>query len=421
MLQKLSTDTVRSDIETLAGFHNPNKPGFTRRAFTEEDQEARRWLCSQMEGAGLNVRTDAMANLIGLLPGVRPELPVIMIGSHADTVNSGGRFDGMVGVLAGIEIARLLKQAGTRLHHSLEIVDFTSEEPSDFGLSTIGSRGMAGELHDNDMLRTDQSGRTLSDAVCALGGKRDFHLARRKRGEIALYLELHIEQGPVLEQKGCKLGVVTGIVGIHRYRVTVNGRQNHAGTTPMGLRQDALTGAGELILLLEKLCREKEDCMVGTVGKLSVEPNAANVIPGHCMFEFEIRSLHTDIMEKLSTEFILQSERIAQERGLEITFDPLSKSVPLQVRNDLQTVMWESCEKVASTMCLHSGAGHDANHIGRIAPMAMLFVPSKDGESHCPEEYTAYEDITAGVQALLNALLTFDEMVELKHAEKAEL
>ncbi|MBS4202094.1 Zn-dependent hydrolase [Bacillus sp. FJAT-49732] len=392
---------------------DPSKPGWTRRPFTPWYQEGRSWLEQQMEQSGLQVSTDAGGNLIGKIEGSKAHLKPIMIGSHTDTVIGGGRFDGIIGVIAGIEIARRLQETGTTLNHSLEIVDFTAEEPSEFGISTIGSRAMVGNLSPEMLKRTDPTGLVLEDGIRMIGGNPDKieELARRK-GDVSLYLELHIEQGPVLEQNKKQLGVVTGIVGIHRYRVTVEGKPNHAGTTPMDMRFDALTGASELVLELERLCKESySDPVVGTVGKFINEPNGANVIPGLVTFELEVRSIDSKIIEMIMKKFADFSNRVATERSLCITLDNLSKSDAIRVLPDIQEIVADACGIVGESQYLPSGAGHDANQLATIAPVGMIFVPSRDGRSHCPEEWTDFEDVTRGVEALARAIMNFDHSI----------
>lgn len=408
---KPDLERVRKDIETLAGMTDPEKPGWTRRPFTPWYREGREWLKGQMEQAGLTVRLDAASNLIGSLPGTDPSLKPILIGSHTDTVTGGGRFDGIIGVIAGIEIARLLKEKGIQLRHTLEIVDFTAEEPSEFGISTIGSRGLVNNLPHEMLERQDPSGLKLHDGIMAAGGDPDL-IGRqaRSKGDVALYLELHIEQGPVLEQTQTKLGVVTGIVGIHRYRVVVEGEPNHAGTTPMNMRRDAFTGAAELALMLEAICRKPyPEQVVGTIGKFGIEPNASNVIPGKVVFDLEVRSLDTQILEDLIAVYRKECQTAAENRGLAVSFDSLSKSPAIHVDDRTQAVIRQACEATGATISLPSGAGHDANQLALIAPIGMIFVPSQDGRSHCPEEWTSYEDVTMGVEALAHSLWLFDQ------------
>ena len=403
-------DRIRHNLEILATMVDQTKPGWTRRPFTPWYQESRAWLQQQMEECGMSVRTDAGANLIGKISGTDADLKPIMIGSHTDTVVGGGRFDGIIGVIAGLEIARRLQETGTTLRHPLEVVDFTAEEPSEFGISTIGSRAMVGHLSAEMMQRVDQSGLKLEDGIRMMGGdpEKIAELAREK-DDVSLYLELHIEQGPVLEQSNQQLGVVTGIVGIHRYRVIVEGKPNHAGTTPMNMRFDALTGASQLVLELEALCRlSYADPVVGTVGKFMNEPNGANVIPGRVTFELEVRSLDADIIEKIMAKFAQFSNEIAEYRSLDISIDNLSKSEAIRVPPEVQEKIGQACTATGSTIYLPSGAGHDANQLAAIAPVGMIFVPSRDGRSHCPEEWTDFDDVARGVEALARALLAFD-------------
>ncbi|MEH7342357.1 Zn-dependent hydrolase [Bacillus sp. JJ1532] len=406
-------DRIQRDILTLAEMVDKTKPGWTRRPFTPWYKQSRAWLKEQMEACGLDVKIDAGANLIGTMAGTDDHCKPIMIGSHTDTVTGGGRFDGIIGVVAGLEIARRLQETGTRLRHPLEIVDFTAEEPSEFGISTIGSRAMVGHLSPEMMERTDQSGLKLKDGIQMMGGapNRIAELTR-KQGDVSLYLELHIEQGPVLEQSNKQLGVVTGIVGIHRYRVIVEGKPNHAGTTPMNMRFDALAGASQFVLELENLCKATyADPVVGTVGKLMNEPNGANVVPGRVTFELEVRSLDAGIIETIIDKFSRFSNHIAAYRSLEISLDNLSKSEAIRVLPEIQDKISKACAAAGSTMYLPSGAGHDANQLANIAPVGMIFVPSSDGRSHCPEEWTDYVDVARGIEAMARALLEFDRSI----------
>lgn len=405
---------ITHDIDTLAMFVDSSKPGWTRRPFTPWYEQGRSWLKQQMLDMGMEVKVDDASNLIGTLQGSDLALPSFIVGSHTDTVTGGGRFDGIIGVIAGLEMVRILKGLGLTLRHTLEIIDFTAEEPSEFGVSTIGSRGMVGNLSEEMLVRKDPSGLVLQDAIRATGGNTEMISKHaRRKDEVSLYLELHIEQGPVLEQTHHKLGIVTGIVGIHRYRVIVEGEPNHAGTTPMEMRADALTGASQIILDLEAICKlDYAEPVVGTVGKLIVEPNASNVIPGRVIFELEVRSLAVSILEQMIAELIDKSQQIANTRKLKVSFDCLSKSEPIRVSEEVQRIIREASEHTAPTISLPSGAGHDANQLSRITSIGMIFVPSKDGRSHCPEEWTSYEDVATGVEALTRSVIHFDQYLD---------
>jgi len=404
-----SMSRMMSDIEQLSTLTDKAKPGWTRRPFTKPYDDGRAWLTEKMQEAGLTVSIDAASNLIGSLPGSDLSLAPIMIGSHTDTVTGGGRFDGIIGVLAGIEIARLLQESGKQLRHPLQIVDFTAEEPSEFGISTIGSRGMVGNLSEAMLELRDETGLKLSDAINRQGGNTALLVDEAKRpGDVALYLELHIEQGPVLEQSRHQLGAVLGIVGIHRYRITIKGAPNHAGTTPMTLRNDALAGFCEIGLAFERHCNVHANEAVGTIGKVTNEPNASNVVPGFVRFELEIRSLDRTAADAVYTAFAAESTQIAARRGLRLSLELLSKSDAVIVKKPVLEGVLAACASVAPAIHLASGAGHDANQLARIAPIGMIFVPSKDGRSHCPEEWTSDLDIAAGTQALAEALVLFD-------------
>jgi N-carbamoyl-L-amino-acid hydrolase len=408
-----NAERVERDITTLSTFVDPDQPGWTRRPFTRWYEEARAWLRNEMETAGLHVKVDAAANLIGRREGATPDLAPILVGSHIDTVQGGGRFDGVIGVVGALELARRLHETGRLLRQPLEIIDFTAEEPTDFGISAVGSRGMVGALEPDMLTATDSSGRTLRDALAAIGGRpSDLAAEARREGDVAVYLELHIEQGPILEQEGLTLGVVTGIVGIERVRITVIGQPSHAGTTPMSLRHDALCGAAEMILAFERLCRTKSDAgIVGTVGRLSVEPNAANVVPGKVEFLAEVRCINTETSKDVLGEFEAQATDLALKRGVEVEFEQVTSNLPVQIQPAVLEILQVASEKTASpALLLPSGAGHDANQMAHIAPVGMLFVPSRGGLSHCPEEWTEKEAILKGVEALIRAVLLYDEV-----------
>ncbi len=407
---RVNGERIAADLAALAERTRHDQPGFTRLAYSEEDRQARVWLRDRMEAAGLTVRLDAAANMIGRHPGVSASA-VLVVGSHIDTVPNGGRFDGTAGVAAGLEIARVLSEAGRRLRHPLEVIAFTNEEPNAFGLSTVGSRVMAGKLTAPRVRELrDPDGRTLAEAIDFLGGDAA-HLdeAHRSRGAIAHYLELHIEQGPVLDRERIPVGVVTGIAAPTRLRVRVDGRPDHAGTTPMGMRKDALAGAAEIVLALERIATEAGES-VGTVGQLVNRPNHANVVPGNVEMTVEFRSIFPERIVAVRARFLEAMQGIAHRRGLNISWELLMEERPLQIPP--QTV------ELGATVCrglgipfgtLPSGASHDANHMAEIAPVSMLFVPSVGGRSHCPEELTHTADIAAGTRALLGVLLRLDE------------
>ncbi|MFI5339505.1 MAG: Zn-dependent hydrolase [Candidatus Methylomirabilales bacterium] len=407
---RVNGDRIAADLAALAERTRHDQPGFTRLAYSEEDRQARAWLRDRMEAAGLTVRLDAAANVIGRHPGAS-EGAILAVGSHIDTVPNGGRFDGMAGVAAGLEIARVLSEAGRHLRHPLEVIAFTNEEPNAFGLSTVGSRAMAGKLTAPRARELrDPDGRTLAEAIDFLGGEAA-HLdeARRSRGAIAHYLELHIEQGPVLDRERIPVGVVTGIAAPTRLRVRVDGRPDHAGTTPMGMRKDALAGAAEIVLALERIATEAGES-VGTVGQLVNQPNHANVVPGHVEMTVEFRSIFPERIGAVRARFLEAMPEIAQRRGLEASWEFLMEERPLRISPQTVELAAAVCRGLGIPFrTLPSGASHDANHIAEIAPVSMLFVPSVGGRSHCPEELTHTADLAAGTRALLGVLVRLDE------------
>jgi N-carbamoyl-L-amino-acid hydrolase len=401
---------IERDINELADIRTPDREGCTRIAFSEEDRRARAHVARLMESeAGLAVRVDAAGNLIGRREG-SPGAAAIIVGSHLDTVPAGGRFDGIAGVVAGLEIARRLQETGTNLCSPLEVTVFAAEEPSPFGMSTIGSRAMAGSLPPEHLESlTDGTGRTLAEAIAFLGGSpRSIHQARRSPEEILAAFELHVEQGRSLFDRQCPVGVVTGIAGIHRGRVSVTGRGDHAGTTRMDERRDALAAAAECVLVLERICRE-QDGVVGTFGTVELSPNASNVVPAKVELGLDLRSLDRSVSERVVAALRESAAGIARARGVTIDVNTYESSPPVQFRPSTVQLMGRVCKELGITHCeLPSGAGHDMSHIAGIAPTGMVFVPSWEGRSHCPEEWTNFEDIRLGTQVLGATVIDLD-------------
>jgi beta-ureidopropionase / N-carbamoyl-L-amino-acid hydrolase len=399
----------RQDWTALSGFTDPAQPGWTRRAFSGPYRQARAWLQERMEEAGLRAGLDAAANLVGRSPGRQAGLRPVIIGSHTDTVAGGGRFDGVVGVLAGIEVARALRDAGLLLRHPLEVIDFLAEEPNDFGLSMVGSRAIAGTLDDAALARQDRDGQSLAEAIAAAGGRpAEIRGACRDAGSVAVYLELHIEQGPALERAGRPVGVVTAITGVTRYRVRLQGRADHAGGTPVASRLDALAGAAEVVLAMEQLWLDGAG--VGTVGRLDVSPNAINVVPASATMWTDMRSVDSQVLDSRPAAFAAQVRQIAARRGLGAEVDLLSREPPVRTDPEVTAALAEVVSQLGlPCLQLPSYAGHDANQMAKIAPAGMLFVPSRAGRSHCPEEWTEPADIAAGLRALIAAVLRLDE------------
>lgn len=400
------------NLLALAAITEPDKP-YTRRSFSPRFLAGRQWLTAKMQAAGLATRIDSAGNLIGRLPGNGTKAGVIAIGSHSDSVPNGGRFDGIAGVLTALECAASWHEQGITLNHDVEIIDYLAEEPSEWGISCIGSRGISGFL-DAALLATPhpQTGETLASAIARMGGKPQ---ALEKRDDIAAAFELHIEQGQVLEAGGIAVGIVSSIVGIIRLEVVLHGQANHAGTTPMPLRHDALTAAAEIILAAETLAQEMAargaGYVVATCGQIFATPNASNVIAGETRLVFDIRSDQRALMLHYVEQLQARAEGITARRGIAIArWARLTDTAPVLADAALMAHLQAAAEAVgASHLTLPSGAGHDSAFLAQIAPMVMLFVPSKDGKSHCPEEWTDAAALATGAAVLQAGIEGFDQ------------
>lgn len=411
---RLPVDSARlwSDLMTIADITEPDMP-YTRRSFTPRFLEGRAWLSKRFEEAGLSVHIDAAGNLIGRRQGSEPALGTITIGSHSDTVPSGGRFDGVAGVIAALEIARSLQEKTVPLRHNLEIIDYLAEEPSEYGLSCVGSRGISGCLTQEQLAFTDPAGEPLDQAINRIGGNVAA-LGNAKRDDIAASFELHIEQGIVLEDSNTDLGIVTAIVGIARVEVVFAGRADHAGTTPMHLRQDAMVTAARFIEQMNRngceFAQKGRGHFVATSGVVHNAPNAANVVPGSVKLILDIRSEDHDLT-KTFLELMQQAAQMLAEQGntrLE-TWKVLSDTLPSYCDKQLQMLLSNSADELGfSKISMASGAGHDTAFMTKIAPSCMVFVPCREGRSHAPEEWAEPEALSAGAAAIYEAVLRFD-------------
>ncbi|MBB5575211.1 MULTISPECIES: Zn-dependent hydrolase [Rhizobium] len=406
----VNADRIAEDIEALAGITEPDHP-WTRRAFSPLFLKGRTYIEARMKAAGLTTRIDAAGNLIGRRAGAKSGLGTILVGSHSDTVPDGGRFDGIAGTIAALEVARSLKDRDIELDHDLEIVDFLAEEVSIFGVSCIGSRGMTGQIPEAWLSRVSGD-RTLSQGIAEVGGDPSVLLAQ-KRPDLAGFLELHIEQGPVLEAENKDIGIVTAIAGITRIEITVEGRADHAGTTPMDRRADALVAASQLVLDIRSRAAEQAKTpghFAATVGEFRIEPNAANVVPSKVVLLIDGRAEIRSDMEEFLAWIDAAVQRIAEAYGVTI------KS-PVRVSDNFPTpgapVLLETLERACDTVGakhrrMASGAGHDTAWIAKVAPAAMIFVPCKEGRSHCAEEWAENDDIAMGAAVLFEAVRDMD-------------
>ncbi len=400
---------LESDITALASILDQGSAAFTRRAFGRAYAEARTWLIGRMEETGLAVRRDAAGTVIGSTPGAR-DLRPIALGSHIDTVEGGGRFDGALGVLAALEVVRTLADAGEALDHPLEIVDFTAEEPNPYGSSCIGSRAWAGTLDERLLGLTNAGGETLADALPRAGGDPNrIDEARREPGSIAAYLELHIEQGPVLEREGVAVGIVTGIVAIRRVSVILSGHASHAGTTPMDVRRDALPAAAELVLAVERAASTSNGELVATVGRAHIEPNAPNVVPGRVELSLEVRSLAHELCDATLDGIGEAARAAAEARRLDVEVRQLSELTAATADERVVQAFEAGCASIgARALRLPSWGGHDASQVSLIAPFGMIFAPSRDGLSHHADEWTSPDQCAMAADALLAGLRELD-------------
>jgi N-carbamoyl-L-amino-acid hydrolase len=367
----------------------------------------------RFEEAGLDVQMDAAGNLIGKRMGRVPGLASIMVGSHIDTVPSGGRFDGTAGVLAALEVVRTLTDHNISLRHPLEVVDFLAEEPSRHGLSCIGSRALAGVLSKEMLRQTDPNGETVADGIQSIGGNPGkLGNPIRSRKDVAGFFELHIEQGPVLISENIPIGIVTDVVGITRVSLRVDGQSAHAGTTPMNLRRDALVGASSIVsFIAEHAVRELDgpDYLVATVGKLDVYPNGSNVVPGKVVMTFEVRCGSDDVRRRFINEIMHYCDRIRAKGQLDIISEVISDSPAMYCSTEIVNALISACKsRGVDFRTMSSGAGHDTVHMARIAPAGLIFIPCHEGKSHCPEEWAEPEHVWIGANVLLSAIMNHD-------------
>ncbi len=435
--QHINSQRLLGRLYALAAITDPAQP-FTRRAFTDLYLKGRAWLKTEMEAAGLEVALDAAGNLIGRREGSGLGQGTLMLGSHTDTVVGGGRFDGILGVLAALEVAHTLKDKGLILSHTLEVVDFLSEEPSDYGTSCVGSRGMAGTLSPDQLSATNLAGESLAAAMSRMGAKPETLIQPLRtdpprtdpprtdppRTDIAAYLELHIEQGPLLEHEGLAIGVVSGIVGIERYELVFEGQPDHAGTTPMHLRKDALVAAAYAVQTLKDLAVTANErlALVATTGQLRVFPGNSNVVPSHVVMVFEARALDATALEAFCLSFVAQIKQHSQQQGIGFKAKLISRAAPLYCDERIRAALHQVClAQGFSAKTLLSGAGHDAMQIGRIAPAGMLFVPSVAGRSHTPDELTYEQDLLIGAETLYHTTLELDQVFQNQTKEESHV
>lgn len=405
-------------LEELAEFSAPG-PGISRLLYTPVWLQAQQFLQERMAALGMEVRTDQVGNVYGRFTGSQPSAKVILTGSHIDTVLNGGKYDGAYGIAAAITALHYLQQTFGQPLRTVEAVAFSEEEGSRFPLAFWGSGNVTG-LYDGSEADScaDSAGVTIASAMeaCGLGCKpgrvgdtiaeaEDAGGMTPHREDIGAYVELHIEQGIVLEQSGLEIGIVEAIAGQRRFIVKIGGTANHAGTTPMGLRRDALAGAAEMLLAMEQAALEAGDPLVATCGKLEAAPGTPNVIPGEVQFTLDIRHSEAEELERFCAGVQAEFEEIAGRRGLALQLTATLATTPAPMDKELRALLEQlSQQQGKSSRTMVSGAGHDAQLFAPKCPTAMIFVPSRDGISHSPDEYSSPEELAAGLN-LLTAIL----------------
>ena len=405
---------LRQNLEALSAFGRPPggtfADGVTRLGYSQADVDGRAFVMGKLRAAGLAPRTDAAGNIFAQRPGADPSRPPILFGSHIDSVTSGGNFDGDLGSLAALEVVRALDGAGARTRHPLEIVIWANEEGGAYQPSLGGSRLAVGEMAEGE-LDVVVDGVAKRDALVRIGGDASrLADARRSPGAYSAYVELHIEQGGNLDRERLGLGVVEGIVTVDRYEVTVDGFANHAGTTPMAERSDALLAAAHLTVAVNEIVRGEQGRQVGTVGRLHVSPNAPNVIPGRVVHTIELRDLLSAKLDVLAERIQARAREIAAATDTTIGFRRINHNEGASADGRVQRAVEHAADTLGLTRVrMPSGAGHDAQMAARLCPMGMIFVPSIAGISHSPKELTRWEDCANGANALLHTVLALDD------------
>lgn len=397
---------LNGHLTGLSEFGKNPQGGVSRVAFSDADVAGRRFAMDLMRRASLDVSVDPVGNILGHRAGTRAGAPPIVFGSHIDSVPEGGNYDGDVGSMGAIEVAHTLAEQGYRNRHPLLVAIWADEES---GLT--GSSGFTGDLRPEDLERPGRDGVPLGEKIRRLGGD-PARLAEAKHapGSVAAYVELHIEQGGILDREGIDIGIVEGIVGIHHYDVTLRGFANHAGTTPMDQRQNAMLAAAELVLAVDRVVRSVPGQQVGTVGRLQVRPGAPNVVPGEVRLTVELRDLSMDKIAMLWERIRVEAEQIAKKHGTSFAFERQHANVAAPTSPEIRAVIADAVRSLGlSSRTMPSGAGHDAQNLARIGPMGMIFVPSERGISHSPLELTRPQDVTNGGNALLQTVLRLDQ------------
>jgi N-carbamoyl-L-amino-acid hydrolase len=404
---RIDGDRLWDSIMQTAAIGSTAKGGINRLTLTDLDRQVRDWFAAACAQAGCRVTIDEMGNMFARRPGLDDSLPPIAIGSHLDTQPTGGKFDGIIGVLAGLEILRTLNDAGLRTHAPIEVVNWTNEEGSRFAPSMLASGVFAGAFdRDYAYAREDRGGIRFDDALRGIGYAGTVPCGDHRLGA---FFELHIEQGPILEADGKTIGVVTGVQGMRWYEVTVTGTDSHAGSTPTPMRRDALLAASRMIQEVRAVAIAHAPDAVGTVGLIEARPNSRNVIPGEVFFTVDLRHPDDAIVGEMEHRVREAFARIAGEDQVALAFARTWESPAVHFDSDCVAAVHEAATAQGlSSRPIVSGAGHDAAYISRVAPTAMIFVPCEQGISHNERESAEPHDVAAGANVLLHAVLATD-------------
>ena len=411
-LPAINQRRLMRDLNAIGRIGIGNRGGVTRLVFSIKELRSRQVLIHLMRQAGLKIHIDGIGNIFGRFDDGNAKAPAVLSGSHLDTVIHGGKYDGPVGVIGALEAVRTISENKISIGSPLEVICFIGEESSRFGFSTLGSSLVAGEVHPRDLANAvDAQGTKLIDVLKGLGiASRQMHAIRRDPRTVKAYLELHIEQGPILEAIGKRIGLVTSIAAPSRFRIIFSGQADHSGTTPMEMRKDALVAAAQLIDFIEKTCRKfsamAKGRVVGTVGALKIEPGVINAVPGRTELLVDIRAITAkskDIVARLVKQ---QAAQIARRRNIGLEVLTIREENPVPLDRHLLKITQAICdERKLAYEIMPSGAGHDAMQMAKIAPAGMIFIPSQRGISHNPLEWTDPDDIGLGTQLLMETMV----------------
>lgn len=407
MSMQIEIQRLINEIDTLASFSAVPAPCVTRVLYSEEDQKSRIWLRELMKDAGLVIREDALGNMFGRWEGQNPDLPAVATGSHTDAIPYSGKYDGVVGVLGAIEAIRALRREHYQPMRSIDVIQFTAEEPTRFGIGCLGSRAMAGSISEEDILSLrDEDDRNVNELRQQAGCKGSIGAVRLAKNCYESFVELHIEQGPRLEEAGLDIGVVTAIAAPATLKITINGEGGHAGAVLMPRRKDALIPATKIIQEIEAAAKTSTSPdAVATVGLMKLYPGAVNSIPSQVEFLADIRDIQLDTRDEMILRVKEYSETICKQHNVSLSIEILNIDEPCQSGNQIISAIERACvESGYSHKTLVSRAYHDTLFMARICPTSMIFIPSKNGYSHRPEEYSSPKEIEKGVDVLARTL-----------------